>query len=52
MTVNTEFLIRQTNMKKFSLELDQKSKQLMMENNLFIKKVTLESEIILKVILL
>ena len=39
-------------MRKFSLELDQKSKQLMMENNLFIKKATLESEIILTMIFL
>ena len=31
MTINTCFLIQQTNMKKFGLELKQKSKELMVE---------------------
>ena len=37
-TKNTEFLIRQTNMKRFCQELDQKLKNLMVEKNFFIKK--------------
>ena len=37
-TKNTYFLIRQTNMKKFSLELDKILKHLIVERNCFIKK--------------
>ena len=52
MMISIEFLIRQTNMKKFGLESDQKSKQLMVEKNCFMKKTTLGLELILTMICL
>ena len=36
--INIQFLIQQTNMKKIGLELDQRSKQQMMEKNCFFEK--------------
>ena len=47
---DTWFLIQQINMKKFGLELEQKSKELMVENNFFMKKTTLELKLILMMI--
>ena len=38
MMISIEFLIRQADMKKFGLELDQKLKHLMAEKNYFMKK--------------
>ena len=50
MTINTCILIQQINMKNFGLELEQKSKELMVENNFFMKKTTLELKLILMMI--
>ena len=45
-------MIRQTNTKKFGLELDQQLKHLMMEKNCFIKKIMLELQLMLMIIYL
>ena len=47
---DNKYLIQQINIKTFGLELEQKSNELMVEKNFFMKKTTLELKFILMMI--